>query len=100
MDEFHLLIDDMRTATVDHTARDARAGKKALLSFPVTHLYLDHDLGDVGEPTGYDVLVWALERGCAPPNVFFVTQNPVGRDRMISALENAGYTKKNHWYIK
>ena len=100
MTEFHLLIDDIRTFEMDHIARTPSDGRKALLTFPVTHLYLDHDLGDVDLPTGYDVLVWALMRGCVPPNVQLVTSNPVGRDRMIAALENAGYTKKNSYYIK
>lgn len=100
MSEFHLLIDDMREYEMDHIARTPKDGMKALLSFPVTHLYLDHDLGDPDIPTGYDVLVWALERGCVPSNVQLVTSNPVGRDRMASALENAGYAKKNHWFIK
>ncbi|MHA2402130.1 MAG: cyclic-phosphate processing receiver domain-containing protein [Candidatus Kariarchaeaceae archaeon] len=100
MAEFHLLIDDIREYEMDHIARTPRDGQKALLSFPVTHLYLDHDLGDPDLPTGYDVLVWALMRDCAPPNIQLVTSNPVGRDRMAAALENAGYTKKNSFYIK
>ena len=98
MNEFHLLIDDFREFDVDHIAKNARDGQQALLSFPVTHLYMDHDLGDVDEPTGYDVLVWALERGTCPPNVQMVTANPVGRDNMVAALENAGYTKDGVWY--
>lgn len=106
---------------MDYIARDARDGKKALLSFPVTHLYLDHDLGEelcqgcdgtggscagckgtghVSVSTGYDVLVWAIERDCVPSNVFLVTSNPVGRDRMGLALENVGYIRKNNWFIK
>lgn len=95
---FHLLIDDFRTLDMDHIAKNAEEGRKALLAFPVTHLYMDHDLGDVGESTGYDVLVWALERGCCPAHVQMVTANPVGRDKMGAALENAGYTKTGVWY--
>lgn len=98
MNEFHLLIDDFRTFDMDHTARTAQEGRQALLSFPVTHLYMDHDLGDESEPTGYDVLVWALERECCPKHVQMVTSNPVGRDKMGAALENAGYTKIGVWY--
>ena len=56
MTEFHLLIDDFREFYVDHIAKNAADGQKALLSFPVTHLYMDHDLGDENEPTGYDVI--------------------------------------------
>jgi len=98
MNEFHLLIDDFREFDVDHIAKNARDGQQALLSFPVTHLYMDHDLGDVDQPTGYDVLVWALERGVCSPNVQMVTSNPVGRDNMVAALENAGYIKDGVWY--
>ena len=100
MNEFHLLIDDFREFDVDHIAKNARDGKKALLAFPVTHLYMDHDLGDVDEPTGYDVLVWALERNAVPANVMMVTSNPVGRDNMAAALESAGYEKKGNWYVQ
>lgn len=100
MTEFHLLIDDFREFYVDHIAKNARDGQKALLAFPVTHLYMDHDLGDENEPTGYDVICWAIERGCVPANVTMVTSNPVGRDNMVAALENIGYTRKGNWYVK
>jgi len=100
MNEFHLLIDDFREFDVDHIAKNARDGQKALLTFPVTHLYMDHDLGDADEPTGYDVICWAIERGCVPAHVQMVTSNPVGRDNMARALENIGYTKKGNWYVQ
>jgi len=98
MTEFHLLIDDLRELKMDHVARTAEAGRQALLSFPVTHLYMDHDLGT--DETGYDVLTWALERGCCPDSVYFVTSNPVGRDNMARALEAHGYEKTGPWYCK
>ena len=98
MNEFHLLIDDLRELKMDHVARTAEVGRQALLSFPVTHLYMDHDLGT--DETGYDVLVWALARSCVPDNVYFVTSNPVGRDNMAAALEAEGYQKKGNWYRK
>lgn len=94
MTEFHLLIDDFRTYDMDHTARTAQEGRQALLSFPVTHLYMDHDLGEESDTDGYKVIVWALERGVCPAHVQMVTSNPVGRDNMIAALENADYTKE------
>ena len=100
MNEFHLLIDDFREFDVDHIAKNAREGQNALLSFPVTHLYMDHDLGDVDEPTGYDVLVWAIGRGVVPANVMMVTSNPVGRDNMVAALKNIGYSQKGGWYVQ
>lgn len=98
--EFHLLIDDFREFHVDHIAKNARNGQKALLDFPVTHLYMDHDLGDEDEPTGYDVICWAIAHDCVPANVMMVTSNPVGRDNMAAALENIGYTKQGNWYVK
>ena len=94
MNEFHLLIDDFREYDMDHTARTAQEGRQALLSFPVTHLYMDHDLGDESDTDGYKVIVWALERGICPAHVQLVTSNPVGRNNMVAALENAGYTKE------
>jgi hypothetical protein len=52
---------------------------------------LDHDLGDA-QPTGYDVLVWLEEvvhkhRNFKIPTVFIHSDNPVGRERMVAALE-------------
>lgn len=97
MNEFHLLIDDLRQMEMEHTARTASDGRKALLSFPVTHLWMDHDLGET-EDNGYKVLTWALERGCCPPNVTMVTSNPVGRRNMEQALEAHGYVRDGYWY--
>lgn len=98
MSEFHLLIDDFRDYDMDYIARTGADGRRALLEFPVTHLYMDHDLGDESAETGYDVLTWALEHGVCPPNVQMVTSNPVGRDKMGQALEAHGYTKTGVWY--
>lgn len=95
---FHLLIDDLREMKMNHTARTPEEGRKALLTYPVTHLYMDHDLGT--DESGYDVLTWALERGCCPDRVFFVTSNPVGRDNMVRALEAHGYARSGGWYVK
>ena len=87
-----LLIDDVRDLAVDAIARTAEAGKKLLAMGGWTHLYLDHDLGDASDETGYGVLVWALEFDHVPYKVTLVTSNPPGRMRMQAALENAGYT--------
>ena len=98
--EFHLMIDDFRDMDADHIARTAKDGRQALLSFPVTHLYMDHDLGEHSDTDGNKVIDWALERGVCPAHVMFVTSNPVGRDNMVRALENAGYEKKGIWYTQ
>lgn len=100
MNEFHLLIDDFREFDVDHIAKTAQDGRQALLSFPVTHLYMDHDLGEYSDTDGYKVVTWALERGVCPAHVQLVTSNPVGRDNMARALENYGYQRKGVWYIQ
>ena len=100
MNEFHLLIDDFRFFEMDHIARTGQDGRKALLAFPVTHLYMDHDLGPYSDTNGYQVLTWALERGIAPAHVQLVTSNPVGAENMRRALEAHGYEKKGVWFVQ
>lgn len=97
MSEFHLLIDDVRELNMDYTARDGIDGLRALDTHPVTHLYMDHDLGEQ-DTTGYDVLVFALEAGICPPNVLLVTSNPVGRQNMANALLSYDYTQTGNWF--
>lgn len=57
----------------------------------VTHISLDHDLGDDRRGTGYDVLLWleqavALE-GFMPPHITIHTANPSARAKMQQAVE-------------
>ncbi|MCC6877068.1 MAG: hypothetical protein IT378_22375 [Sandaracinaceae bacterium] len=67
----------------------------------VTHLSLDHDLGDAEdairegrtERTGYDVLVWLEERvfhdpGSPIPVISIHSANAAGRGRMQRAIES------------
>lgn len=84
-----LLIDDCRNLGTEAIARTPAAARYLLSLRIWRRVYLDHDLGE-GE-TGYDVLTWALERGLMPERVQLVTSNPVGRQNMRAALENAGY---------
>lgn len=91
-----LLIDDMRNLGCDIIARNAEAAKAVLGTMACSldgvcldGVCLDHDLG-TGE-TGYDVLVWALQRKVLPNKVELVTSNPPGRERMKQALIEAGY---------
>ena len=57
----------------------------------VTHLSLDHDLGDDSRGTGYDVLTW-IERkvtedpNYCPPAMFVHSANPPARRRMEMAI--------------
>lgn len=88
-----LLIDDIRDLKVDVIARTAEAGRKMLAAGEWECVVLDHDLGE--KDTGYDVLMWALERQVLPDKVQLVTSNPVGRRNMRAALEYAGYLTVN-----
>lgn len=99
MTEFHLLIDDLREIDADVIARTGEEGLAALRTQPVTHLYMDHDLGQE-HTDGYRVIAQALEEGICPPNVMMVTSNPVGRQNMVAALEANGYRRRGNWYTK
>lgn len=82
-----LVIDDLRTfETAEVTARDYKSGIAMLqMHGPWDALYLDHDLGE--EKTGYDVMCWLEEHPeFMPKEIKFVTDNPVGRQKMEAAL--------------
>jgi hypothetical protein len=49
-------------------------------------LYLDHDLGDEYNRTGYDLLLQVQSEGRCPPTVECISWNPVGRQRILAAL--------------
>ena len=88
-----LLIDDVRDLNCEVTAKTPEAGKKMLALGGWECLCLDHDLGV--EESGYDVAVWALEKGFMPTKVQLVTSNPVGRKNIADALKASGYTTRN-----
>lgn len=59
----------------------------------VSHLSLDHDLGDDQRGTGYDVLLWieqevALSKFIPPTKIEVHSANPAGRKRMLAAIES------------
>ena len=58
---------------------------------PVSHLSLDHDLGE-NQKTGYDLVKWIEERyfvqDIKPPEMKIHSANPVGRDNMMAAISN------------
>lgn len=64
----------------------------------VTHLSLDHDLGDDSKGTGYDVLLWIEEQVATsdynPPKISIHTANPSARIKMESALESIDRLKR------
>ena len=58
----------------------------------VTHISLDHDLGDdEGIGTGNDVLVWIEEQVYAnnfdPPRIFVHSANPSAKQKMQAGIE-------------
>lgn len=89
-----VFLDDERVAPVgwvqvrwpDEVIRFLQEGE-------VTHLSLDHDLGDDLRGTGYDVLLWieqevALCQFIPPVNIAVHSANPAARKRMLAAIES------------
>jgi hypothetical protein len=84
-------LDDLRPTPSGWTRTYTPEQTIALLQTgEVTDLSLDHDLGDECNGDGYDVVLWleeaVLTRGFAPPRVTVHSANPVGRQRMMAAL--------------
>jgi len=66
----------------------------------ITELSLDHDLGDDGRGTGYDVLTWLERRifdnAAFPlPKIYIHSANPVGVLRMRNLVARLEEMKKN-----
>lgn len=59
-----------------------------LRRFQYGTLYLDHDLADPQDRTGYDLLMQAIAEGVAPEDVRVISWNPVGRKRIEQAIAN------------
>lgn len=87
-----ILIDDLRKTKADTVCRTP-AQAYMELSMGEWDLYIfDHDLGYTQPGTsGYDILNWALEKDRIYGSVKLVTSNPVGRSRMVAALEQHGF---------
>lgn len=58
----------------------------------VTHISLDHDLGDDLRGTGYVVLLWieqeVVVRQFVPPAIAIHTANPAAKQRMQAAVDS------------
>lgn len=58
----------------------------------ITHISLDHDLGDDERGTGYDVLLWIEEKvvvdGFNPPKLSVHSSNPSACQKMWAAIES------------
>jgi len=65
----------------------------------VTHLSLDHDLGNDERGTGYDVVVWVEEqvvlRNFTPPVISLHTANPSARQKMQTGVDSINRLWKN-----
>ena len=87
------LDDERKTPPGWECAKTAQDAILLLQEGTFTHVSLDHDLGPSEAGTGYDVACWIEEQamnGTLPKLVCFVhSANPVGRQRMKSALVNA-----------
>lgn len=60
----------------------------------ITHISLDHDLGEGDKGTGYDVLLWieknVVENNYTPPKISIHTANPSARQKMELAKAKIG----------
>ena len=84
-------LDDTRIPTNDWIlTKDVASTIKLLETGKVTHLSLDHDLGDIPE-TGYDVLLWIEKKvflnNFNPPKIIVHSSNPSGKQKMLLAIQ-------------
>jgi hypothetical protein len=87
-----LWLDDIREAPPDwvrvYWPEEAIAHLK---KGTVSHVSLDHDLGDDARGTGYDVIRWIEEAvvttAFVPPVIAIHSANPVGRERMLRGID-------------
>lgn len=86
-------VDDVRPMPPDFDIwlRNADAAIRTLRTGGVTHMSLDHDLGE--EKTGYDIAKFieeaAYKKLLAPMTVVVHSANPVGRKNIMAALKRA-----------
>ena len=86
-------LDDERIAPEDwHQVRWPEEAIELLKTNKVTHISLDHDLGDDSVGTGYNVLLWIEQavvfQGFIPPVMYVHSANPSGKARMMAAIES------------
>lgn len=66
----------------------------------VEEISLDHDLGDDGRGTGYDVILWIEEavalRGFQPPKIIVHSANSSARDKMEAGVLAIERLKQKH----
>ena len=83
-----LVIDDERDIKADLVCRTYESGIAALRANKIDTLYLDHDLGQKHGKDGYGIACF-LERNAEhrPRIIIIVSQNPVGVQKIQSAIE-------------
>lgn len=91
IDHIKVWLDDTRAAPEGWTrAYWPQDVFDLLMQGRVTHVSLDHDLGDDSRGTGYDVIRWIEEavviRKFKPPLITVHSANPVGRERMMRGI--------------
>ena len=94
-----LLIDDMRDIYCTVIARTFDDGLRIAIELgPWDELYIDHDLGDEGNRTGYDLLMRLLQSAPCylPKKIIIVTNNPVGKERMEYVVKEIDAKRKEH----
>ncbi len=84
-------LDDIRNAPDGwHRVYWPEEAIELLIKGDVTHISLDHDLGDDTRGTGNDVITWieeaVINHGFKPPTIVVHSANPVGRERMIRGI--------------
>ncbi len=86
-------LDDERVAPDGwHQVRWPEEAIALLEAGQVTHLSLDHDLGDDDHGTGYDVVLWLEEavamRGFSPPVTTVHSANSSARVKMEAGIRS------------
>ena len=93
-----VLIDDVRNVSnVNIICRDFNSAliliEKCLTN--ITHLILDHDLGDENiRSNGHELLKIILGYDYKVDKIQLISMNPVGKKNMENSLLDAGYTKQ------
>lgn len=88
-----VFLDDERPVPEGwHLARWPEEVIVLLKTGEVTHLSLDHDLGDDTRGTGYDVVLWIEDavatRGFCPPHISVHSANTSARLKMEQGIES------------
>lgn len=81
-----LWVDDIRPAPEGWKwAKDCRTANLHLYYDDVTELSLDHDLG--GDQTTREIVMYMIEFGIWPEQIYCHSANPVGREWILGMIE-------------